>query len=785
MEDHMDVDAGPLVLGDTDSEPEPPLVLGDTDSDEDDEDDMIVGLMAFGAMASRKSVSAAAGGLRQARKSAPAVITDDDINDDDENEEELVVTDWKKQVLPSRQGPSAATRRKQPLTSSKRKRKSPSMEGVETNAESGVNTFNFKKLIHVRVSSLDLSSRVPLRDPSHLPSELFFQITVALTSCNPPHPTNIKTLLSRSEVVPFYPASSSTFRTDALYPPLSLSLEPSVSSRPHEKDLRLDISVKPPEGFGRELLARYDYALDGVVVHEGGSHAKNGRGDNKDAIEAWCTPPALKPLVKRDPSLPPRTPVPLRRRPRPATSTPSPSFVATPSYSHVNWVPRAIPLEDNLLEAYPALEHWETLATSFTTKEGPPKVQVSWEEMMDDLGKSFVAGHEDVEDPVERRRLEQASLDDYVDSIVMDDSCTPALIRHHFKALRTLLGSSNFSLDFLTATGWPVPLEVLAVEDDLNDILFAFQERVSWPVPELLFQHAMISGEPLFEWQQPKTVPVAKTRVVQCTFCGAYNCQTVEWSKEDVADLKEICGESPSHTTCNLAIELEKPCYEVGIQVGRLRLALSLAPDPPSTELPRAIGVPTSKFKAGELVSLQNSYGFEPCSHPGRPGTRCTHYCVCGNNHMGTSRRRATAVFHSKFPDAGFGLVLLEDAKKDDLISIYAGEWLDSSSNHMAVHDVCGPTVSYQFNLDEQSMVDSVYSGNHSRFLNHGKTSKNEAAGIDRNAANCVPREIFVQGTHQMGLYAMRDMKSGTELLFDYGKQYGSWWTEQRAGGGG
>jgi SET domain-containing protein len=56
--------------------------------------------------------------------------------------------------------------------------------------------------------------------------------------------------------------------------------------------------------------------------------------------------------------------------------------------------------------------------------------------------------------------------------------------------------------------------------------------------------------------------------------------------------------------------------------------------------------------------------------------------------------------------------------------------------------------------------VDGQNMGNKMRFINHSST-----------AANCVPRMILCNSVVRIAIEALRDIKKGTELVFDYGDE--------------
>lgn len=61
-------------------------------------------------------------------------------------------------------------------------------------------------------------------------------------------------------------------------------------------------------------------------------------------------------------------------------------------------------------------------------------------------------------------------------------------------------------------------------------------------------------------------------------------------------------------------------------------------------------------------------------------------------------------------------------------------------------------------------MVDAARLGNNSRFINH---ADNEKDGL-----NCEAKIVLVNGEHRIKFIALRDIKVGEEILFNYGKKF-------------
>ncbi|KAI0773039.1 hypothetical protein BD413DRAFT_310658 [Trametes elegans] len=118
-----------------------------------------------------------------------------------------------------------------------------------------------------------------------------------------------------------------------------------------------------------------------------------------------------------------------------------------------------------------------------------------------------------------------------------------------------------------------------------------------------------------------------------------------------------------------------------------------------------------------------------------------------------------TEVKQGKF---GLGLFLLEDAKEGDLIVEYVGELIYEPTFLCRSQVAAHVGRSYVFGLNDQFSVDATLAGNPARFINHAPTHKtNVAVSI-----------LLVNGDHRIGVFARKDISSGTELFLDYGPEY-------------
>jgi len=106
----------------------------------------------------------------------------------------------------------------------------------------------------------------------------------------------------------------------------------------------------------------------------------------------------------------------------------------------------------------------------------------------------------------------------------------------------------------------------------------------------------------------------------------------------------------------------------------------------------------------------------------------------------------------------GWGLYLLENAKKDDLIIEYLGEVISQpeADRRGVIYDKQG--LSYLFNINDDAVVDATRVGNNAKFINH-----------DEADANLYPKIFFVDGDYRVGFFAKKHLSRGVELTFNYG----------------
>lgn len=144
----------------------------------------------------------------------------------------------------------------------------------------------------------------------------------------------------------------------------------------------------------------------------------------------------------------------------------------------------------------------------------------------------------------------------------------------------------------------------------------------------------------------------------------------------------------------------------------------------------------------------------------------------CQNCSLQRGTQKALVLGQSQLEGVGYGLFTAEDIAQDDFIIEYVGELIshDEGVRREARRgDVFDEesSISYVFTLleDEGIWVDAATYGNLSRYINHASES-------DKRGCNITPRILYVNGEYRIKFTAMRDIKAGEELFFNYGENF-------------
>ena len=144
----------------------------------------------------------------------------------------------------------------------------------------------------------------------------------------------------------------------------------------------------------------------------------------------------------------------------------------------------------------------------------------------------------------------------------------------------------------------------------------------------------------------------------------------------------------------------------------------------------------------------------------------------CQNVPLQRGAAKVVMLGKSQLEGCGYGLFTAEDVAQDEFVIEYTGELIthDEGVRREARRgDVFDEesTSSYLFTLLEHEgiWVDAAIYGNLSRYINH-------ASEHDRKGCNITPKIMYVNGEYRIKFSALRDIKAGEELFFNYGDYF-------------
>lgn len=141
---------------------------------------------------------------------------------------------------------------------------------------------------------------------------------------------------------------------------------------------------------------------------------------------------------------------------------------------------------------------------------------------------------------------------------------------------------------------------------------------------------------------------------------------------------------------------------------------------------------------------------------PSSKNKTCEQLKICCNANILRGRFRSVGMAPSE--THGWGAYALEKIKAGDFVYEYTGGLLSQDEAERRGNTYDKTSISFLFDLNEDTVVDATRKGNKSKFANH--SSENPS---------CVARIMRVNGDDRIGIYAARDIGIGDELFFDYG----------------
>ncbi|KAL7783826.1 hypothetical protein V8C37DRAFT_396779 [Trichoderma ceciliae] len=169
---------------------------------------------------------------------------------------------------------------------------------------------------------------------------------------------------------------------------------------------------------------------------------------------------------------------------------------------------------------------------------------------------------------------------------------------------------------------------------------------------------------------------------------------------------------------------------------------------------------------------LCGSCGAFERADPANAEDHCLHSVECQNCDLQRGQHKTLLLGQSQLEGVGYGLFTAEDIAQDEFVVEYVGELIthDEGVRREARRgDVFDEesNISYVFTLleNEGIWVDAAIYGNLSRYINH-------ASEHDTRGCNITPRILYVNGEYRIKFTALRDIKAGEELFFNYGENF-------------
>nr|CAB3456770.1 unnamed protein product [Digitaria exilis] len=116
------------------------------------------------------------------------------------------------------------------------------------------------------------------------------------------------------------------------------------------------------------------------------------------------------------------------------------------------------------------------------------------------------------------------------------------------------------------------------------------------------------------------------------------------------------------------------------------------------------------------------------------------------------------AMHHGSTEKCGFGLIAEDDIKKGEFVVEYVGEVIDDRACEKRLWQMkrLDDTNFYLCEVSSNMVIDATDKGNMSRFINHSCEPNTEM------------QKWTVDGETRVGIFALRDIKKGEELTYDY-----------------
>ncbi|XP_012450214.1 histone-lysine N-methyltransferase ASHH3 isoform X1 [Gossypium raimondii] len=146
--------------------------------------------------------------------------------------------------------------------------------------------------------------------------------------------------------------------------------------------------------------------------------------------------------------------------------------------------------------------------------------------------------------------------------------------------------------------------------------------------------------------------------------------------------------------------------------------------------------------------------------HCGMLLSSCSSGCSCGSSCLNKpfQHRPVKKLKLIKTEKCGEGIVADEDIKHGEFVIEYVGEVIDDKTCEERLWNMKhrGETNFYLCEINRDMVIDATYKGNKSRYINHSCCPNTEM------------QKWIIDGETRIGIFAMRDIKKGEHLTYDY-----------------
>lgn len=166
--------------------------------------------------------------------------------------------------------------------------------------------------------------------------------------------------------------------------------------------------------------------------------------------------------------------------------------------------------------------------------------------------------------------------------------------------------------------------------------------------------------------------------------------------------------------------------------------------------------------------SLCRGCGAAERAHPANRDDDELHETGCQNVALQRGKSKQVVLARSLLNGCGYGLVTAEDIAQDEFVIEYVGELIvqdegvrrEARRGDDVFCDRKAPSYVFSLLEDEGTWVDGAVYGNLSRYINHAPEG------------NLTPKVLYVNHEYRIRFTALRDIKAGEELFFNYGDNF-------------